>query len=279
MRAYIISLPLAAQRRSRIADLIGGHIAYDFVDAIAGKDIADIAREVCPNPYVARFRRSLSLNEIACCLSHRKALQRFLENGDDYGLILEDDAYVAPEVFDKVKGLVAAMPDFDILKIGGWSSIAGFEVAALGGMKIYAAAKLSVGAHAYIVSRRGAARLTESIVPVRDQYDTFLRNAYVHKCAVYEVWPSLVWQDDDGQSMIGGDRERTKQSPFYIPLRLYRGWRHSILRTIFSIRRFGVDYIIGRGFSVARHPKATRDRSVTPAPQTVAPGMISPAAL
>jgi glycosyl transferase family 25 len=254
MRAYIVSLPSAASRRVRIAGLLDGQIAHEFVDAIAGKDIADTAREVCPAPYNPRFRRTLSLNEIACCLSHRKALQTFLDSGEQLGLILEDDAHIAPGVVARVNGLLANMPEFDLLKIGGWSSVAGFEVATHDGMKIFAANKMSVGAHAYIVSRRGAAKLVASIVPVRDQYDTFLRNAYVHQCDAYEVWPSLVWQDDGGESMIGGSRAPVGRHSRLSPVRLYHWWRHSILRTIFSLRRFGVNYVIGRGFSVVRHP-------------------------
>jgi GR25 family glycosyltransferase involved in LPS biosynthesis len=41
-----------------------------------------------------RAFHDLEKNEIACLLSHKKALERFLSGADDYCIVLEDDAAI-----------------------------------------------------------------------------------------------------------------------------------------------------------------------------------------
>lgn len=70
-----------------------------------------------------RFKRRLSDGELACALSHRKAMQCFLDSGADYCVILEDDALLS----DRIKGAVAALAvqhqacrqQWDLLKLDG----------------------------------------------------------------------------------------------------------------------------------------------------------------
>lgn len=90
---YVISLKSAVERRANLQDqfaVAGGESIV--VDAVDGRSDAF--------PFV-KYRHLLDIPEktlyrtqLACALSHLKVWKLFLESGDDYALILEDDVNV-----------------------------------------------------------------------------------------------------------------------------------------------------------------------------------------
>lgn len=237
MRSFVISLP-GCSRRERIAALFA-EIAdpYEFVDAIAGAEIVDRLREYCPRLYSPRFKRELMPNEVGCSLSHRLALQRFLETGESFGLILEDDAVVDSDILRRLDEIVREFAP-ELLKVGGHDDKRkGHVVARVGDTDIYAVTALSFGAHAYVVSRAGAHKLVRNAVPVRAPYDAYLHDVFEHGCYAYETMPWLV--DTDAKESTMGYHAMPKQHARPL-VQLSWQLRTIIMRPVFNVRRFGV---------------------------------------
>jgi glycosyl transferase family 25 len=198
MKAFVISLPAASGRRGKIMpQLERAGLPYEIVDAVTGQEIEGELQRYCRSLYSPRYRCYLTLNEVACCVSHGRALERFLATEETCGFILEDDAVVPPGI---TKSLPHRLPpDFDILKLGGDSNPATVSAEA----RIRRTNKPTMGAYAYIVSRPGARKLLSRLTPVTVQYDSYLRHVYEHGCIVYETVPHLAGVDDEGVSHIG----------------------------------------------------------------------------
>jgi glycosyl transferase family 25 len=254
IKAFVISLPDAKARRAAINAMLLGNIDYEILDATAGKDIAGRVREFCKDDlYCARFSRDLYLNEIACSLSHKRAMERFLLSGADHGLILEDDAYIARDDFARIASATQAMRDFDFMKISGYGSptLSGRIVTRSGNVTIIEILSVGSCTHAYIVSPAGARKLINTILPIGDPYDLFLRNVYVHKCSIYETSPWLAkLSDEAANSTIGGDRTsspRTASFNRFFRSAVFR-LRYNVMRTLFNLGKFGFSYITKSGF-------------------------------
>lgn len=94
LKALIIHLDRALERRENIRKLM--HKLPCPAEIIPAVDCRNLATETVNQVYRRKLYQPkypfvLSLNEIACFLSHRKAWQYIIENDLDYGLIIEDD--------------------------------------------------------------------------------------------------------------------------------------------------------------------------------------------
>lgn len=114
----VINLPQAEKRRRSImaqAERFGVNI--QIVPAIEGKDL-DLETDAHGYSHKMRrkyFTKDLLANEVACTLSHRKALEQYLSTDADYLVLLEDDAVLAEyfnegicELTEHLKGWEAA---------------------------------------------------------------------------------------------------------------------------------------------------------------------------
>jgi glycosyl transferase, family 25 len=178
MITLVISLPDAVERQRRIsASLQSAGISFSIVHGVVGRDLtrSQIA-SVAPSRFMVRFSRELGPGEIGCTLSHKLALEKFLESNDDIALILEDDAVVPPNLAEAIAHLPGHLPkNWGLLKIGGMGGVRGRLVCATDFGKIIETPATTVCSHAYVVSRCGARRLLDHILPIRFPYDIYLR--------------------------------------------------------------------------------------------------------
>lgn len=114
-----INLPWSHERRQLILDQaqrLG--VNMEIVEAVSGKDITPEERERYDLAERRRyFYTDLTDNEIACVLSHRKALKRFLESDADYAVIVEDDAELAPHFNEGVRELTEHLRGWQVAKL------------------------------------------------------------------------------------------------------------------------------------------------------------------
>jgi glycosyl transferase family 25 len=253
IKAFVISLPNAEARRASMSAMLGGNIDFEILDATFGKDLAGRERQFCRDLYCARAFRDMSLNEIACSLGHKMALERFLRSEAEYGLILEDDVHITPTDFGRMSALLTVVPEFDVLKVGGYLGglAPGKVVCRQDGLSVVAVLSPSVCAHGYIVSKRGARKLASTVLPVREPYDAFLRNIHQHKCMIFETSPWLVRASKDAaESSIGGTRQPMRATSSLSKTLRSAAFRleYNVMKPLFNLRRFGLAYITGRGF-------------------------------
>lgn len=115
-----INLPRAEKRRKAVLEQAEQHgINLQIIEAIEGAQL-DLERQNYGYDHRARRRcytTDLLPNEIACVLSHRKALQAFLDSDADYGVIIEDDALLAPFFNEGMSELLEHLQGWDVVKL------------------------------------------------------------------------------------------------------------------------------------------------------------------
>ena len=113
-----INLPWAEERRKSIttqAAKVG--INVQFVEAIAGKDLPAEVPEYDRAERFKCYHNDLTRNEIACTLSHIKALKIFLASDAEYAVIMEDDALIANNIKQSVHELTHSLRGWEVAKL------------------------------------------------------------------------------------------------------------------------------------------------------------------
>ncbi len=98
-------------------------VLFDRVSAVDGRnrtprDFPNYDEQATQSYY----GRGMTCGEIACYLSHVKALRRFVETGQDIGLILEDDFLLSPKDWETLRALEAEIRaghiiDWDLINL------------------------------------------------------------------------------------------------------------------------------------------------------------------
>ena len=126
-KIYIINLAWHKKRREAISaelDSVGWN-NYEFIDAISGSQLPSTSEMVRSGTISNVFRDAngiLTKNIFACSMSHRKAQQKFLDDGLNTCLIIEDDAKFMPVALKMmIAGGMDRLHNEYILKIGIFS--------------------------------------------------------------------------------------------------------------------------------------------------------------
>lgn len=163
-----INLPRSEKRREQVLGE-GRKFGIDIqlVPAVAGKDLT----EEDLSHYDRKARKKaypfdLTPNEIACTLSHRKALKTFLDSGAAFGVILEDDVLLQPHFNEGLAWLTQKLHGWQIAKLYsaegklfsvGMDKVEGAPVRPVFPKKIM---WITVG---YLYTREGARRMLEGL--------------------------------------------------------------------------------------------------------------------
>lgn len=105
--------------------------------------------------------------ELACFLSHLKALRTFLESGEEHALICEDDLVLQPELEEVLKSLLRHSSAWNVVRLAGLKSKGAVAVA-----KLNASYSLCVqmdrlkGGGAYFVDRKAAEIFVRELYPM-----------------------------------------------------------------------------------------------------------------
>jgi glycosyl transferase family 25 len=255
LKVLVISLREQSDRRSILMNKLFPVIEFEFVDALRGSEVLadESALGLKRQLYSGRIGRKLTASEIGCSLSHRKALDTFLKTNTQWGLILEDDAEISltqrAHIFQLID-VLADHPNCDLVKLGGFGDRTshGEVIAKTSSFSVLNVVTFGVCSHGYIVSKRGAEKISRAIEPVTEPYDTFLRSVYRHKCKMFETAPWLVSLQENHlvsstiTAKIGLARE--EKVDFFLKLkgrfekRFYnlQRWRHGLLH-------FGLKFI------------------------------------
>ena len=106
---YLVSLDKDKERRDYL------NVTPDYIYSVDGSKL-DIDR--LKNENIISKNCRLKRGEIGCYMSHLELLKRSL-NSDKYVLILEDDAEIKDDLFEKINVVLETAPeDFDCLFIG-----------------------------------------------------------------------------------------------------------------------------------------------------------------
>lgn len=120
---YIITIKRNLDRQVRITNLLTKHnLQFSFIEGEDGEqlDSGKLKQVFDANKSRSRLGYDMTKNEVACSLSHIKALKTFLEDDkQDYALILEDDVEVSNlDVWPQAVVCLPHKNKWDVLYLG-----------------------------------------------------------------------------------------------------------------------------------------------------------------
>ncbi len=238
MHAYLINLPDAQDRLCHAEkELAKLQIPYTVVKAIKGAELDYPHPRFSETSYkLLQGRRRIDA-EVGCYLSHVKAIQLFLDSGEDYGLILEDDIRFGESAKEVITNALQTA-SFDMLRLstvitGRWTKTVRLSESHFLGVA-YTREK---GAGAYLINRKAAQRMVDRYLPMKLPFDHRFDLEWLDGYRTLGITPTLV-QQNGFDSQIQHDIRA-----YYLPAYL-RYW------TVFPCRFFWeVSRVIFRCYS------------------------------
>lgn len=235
---YVVTIKRNLDRQTRMTKLLNKHnLQFSFIEGEDGEqlDPGKLKQVFDANKSRARLGHDVTKNEIACSLSHIKALKTFLEDDkQDYALFLEDDISISN--IESLETSVKLMPkpkEWDLLYLGyqqmnmkmplnihlKW--LLAYPILNALKLKRYDLQKIKRifgrpynnywfragshnNAHAYIVSKSAAKKIIDYNTPVFLQADVVLMDMIVEgKLRAFGLNKPVFYQSDDLLSSIG----------------------------------------------------------------------------
>jgi len=240
LRTYVINLDRSTARWQQSCALLdAAGLDYERISGVDGLVLTDAER--------AMFRKWTSLvrygwpmlnAHIACALSHRRALQRFLDSDATCALILEDDHAALPSIVRLLEQLIQSMPrDWTVVNLGHDSAKHLTFVTAIvdAGVprNLMAAHDFPVRTTACLWSRRGAAQFMEHSRLIYAPVDVILQDYSARAGGAFLLTPPPVLFRD-----ISSDLETINDTlrPAASPRRLRKIARVAVARLFTEVR-------------------------------------------
>ena len=217
----VINLERRIDRRTYMSTQFAGHADPVFVSAVDGQSLSDDVRK--KRGFIVPANRFMTPSEVACTLSHKRALETFLSTSYPLGLILEDDAVIDFDLLTRVP--IPRSIGFDFLKLEAIeyeNRSAKRTIIRSGGLELICRPELSMGAAAYLVTRSGATRMIAAISRQMAPADCYLAYHFQYGLRGFEVRPCPVEVLHELSSDIGVDRPSYVEPGFNLRFAAYR---------------------------------------------------------
>lgn len=236
MKTYLINLDRSTDRLAVMNERMSAiGITAERVSGVEGAKL-DLKSENIAVPNY-KYPRSLTLGEIGCFLSHRKCWEKFVQSGDEWALILEDDC-----IFHKAASRYLTTIDW----IPSGCQLVHFYYAksatvysdktiklADGNYLYRTKISLPVGAYAYFISREAALKALELSQVIEEPVDNFLFGIFSQFPKVIDVWRpqgAVVLPCEEVQSTIPGRQVKSFSWYQVHPKRLFNKFKIKFLR-------------------------------------------------
>lgn len=213
IRAYVINLDRSPERLEafrRRAD--AAHLDFVRVSAVDGKQVPPGERTLLDEAgFLRDHGKHPMAGEYGCYASHVQALNLFLESGDEFALILEDDAALPPDILAFLDE-IATRDDWDLVKLTHHRMTHLRPDRLLpGGHALGRATFGPTGSSAaYLIRASAVPRLLKSLLPMRLPYDVALERGWAHGIRVRHVRPDKIKLDAVAESLTQGEASYRK---------------------------------------------------------------------
>ncbi len=198
MRAYVINLDRAPERWTHIEKSFSSTgFGLSRVPAVDGNAMSLPHQGYAEGRYRWLHGRDTNIYEVACYLSHVRAMEAFLETEEDCALIAEDDIVLGPDAEAVVEGAMRYAKYWNVLRLTGLTAANGFKVARLHGDSYLSVHTTRLkGAGAYLVDRRAAKAYVKGLMPMWLPYDHAVDREWFFGLAAAAVSPFPISQVD-----------------------------------------------------------------------------------
>ncbi len=185
-------------------------LRLNFLDATDGRRLTNPDRALVDN---GRRRKitpyPLTDNEIACWISHRRAMQMLIDSGDRMAAIVEDDATLSPDFPSVLDAIGKHRGTFEVIDLH--RKFAKREIFVpcrplLPGLSLGRVGYTHMGAIAYVITRTGAQKFLASAPRFVHAVDKEMHRYWVNGLDIYALETPVVIHDDGGHSYIDETR-------------------------------------------------------------------------
>lgn len=211
MRAHVINLDSAKERWVHMERAFAGSaLELVRVPAVIGKDLTLPLPEFDEGKFRRRHGRHTNIFEVACYLSHVKALKSFLGTADSHALICEDDLSPGPGLDGVLARLMTMSDRWNMVRLAGLKLGRPLGITDLGGgYSLTVPFHRFKGTGAYLIDRKAAEALVRGLLPMWLPYDHALDREWVHGFTVASVAPFPISQtEEEFASGIQGNAQR-----------------------------------------------------------------------
>ncbi len=168
MKAYVINLDRVPERWEHMLRAFEGtSFELERVPAVSGKELHLPIPEFDEGKFRRRHGRLTNIFEVACYLSHIKAMKAFLASGESHAMICEDDLYPRENTTRVIEKLMKTSRFWNVARVTGLSPGTPWKVASLGdGYCLNVQMGRLKGCGAYIVDRKAATALVAGLLPM-----------------------------------------------------------------------------------------------------------------
>ena len=203
LNAYIINLEHATERWSGVrTNLESLQIPYTRIEGVCGDRLPDDIDGYNRLRYNITHGKTTNKREIGCYFSHIKALQTFLETGDEYALILEDDITLPENIIALLKASLPHSASWDIIRLTSFTKGKHLRFAELhDGFSLSYNLKVLKNTGAYFLTRHAAQCILDQMLPMHLPYDVALDREwhYGFKAACITPLPVSLNEELPGQ--------------------------------------------------------------------------------
>lgn len=180
VQILVISLKRSLDRRRQVEqEMKKISCSWTFLDAVDGSALSVLPVEYKPNKVRRLQGYALTPNEIGCFLSHKEAWKYCVANNTPT-LIMEDD-FVLSSDFEKILNiLLNEVTEWDFMRLQGLYDVPFNIVVEQSGLTLAKNQGDAVGATAYLLKPRVAARLIKHSVDIYEPVDHFLEHYQKH---------------------------------------------------------------------------------------------------
>ncbi len=174
MRAFIINLDSATDRRAFIqASFAKSQLVLSRVSAVDGAGIKLPDARFSERRYHRwHGRTSSNVRELACYLSHLKAIKTFLATDEEHALIAEDDLVLRPDFDTALETALRYARHWNILRLTGLSPGRPLSLVRLcGDYSLCVSLSRLKGTGAYVIDRAAATAFLARLLPMWLPYD------------------------------------------------------------------------------------------------------------
>jgi len=186
--------------------------------------------------YLCHGRRPIGA-EYGCYMSHIHALQRIVDQNIPYAVILEDDAGIPQDAVKRLQAIIDSGLRFDVVKLYNHRT-KGFVTKAKTsegdelGRCIHGPLGSSMG---YLVTRDGAQRLLDTLLPMFLPYDVALERGWKGGVRIYLTREPVIRPAQIAVSTIGSYAGTKFPRILRIPTAFFRGVDY-LSRTVYALK-------------------------------------------
>lgn len=168
MKAFVINLDTAPERWEHMQTVFKGTpFQLERVAAVSGKTLQLPIPDFDEERFRAMHGRGVNIFEVACYLSHIKAIRTFLDTSETHAMFCEDDLHLKPGIAGLLTSLMKTSFVWNVARLTGLSPGTPFKVASLtGGYSLNVQMGRLKGCGAYILDRKGAEAFVSGLIPM-----------------------------------------------------------------------------------------------------------------